>query len=84
MANAQVDVVVVREHGADDRLAKSLRAQENGSLDRLQFADVARVVHDKAFADKLGPVDDAGILRLFSMARILSHRRTRCNCEHRG
>ncbi len=55
----EVDVVVVREHGADNRLAEPLRTQEHGRLARLQIADVRRVVHEQAFADDLGPVDDA-------------------------
>ena len=38
-----------------DWLAKPLLAQEYGSLNCLKFADLRRVVHEKAFADKLRP-----------------------------
>ena len=55
----EVYIVVVREHRADHRLAKPLRAQEYGSPHPFKVADVRRVVHEKAFADKLGPVYDA-------------------------
>ena len=40
-------------------VAEPLLAQEHGRLDRLEFVDVAGVVHEQAFADNLGPVDDA-------------------------
>ncbi len=55
----QVYVIVVRKHRADYGLAESLRAQEHRSLAWFKLADVAGVVHDKAFADKFGPVYDA-------------------------
>ena len=55
----EVDVVVVREHGADNRLAEALRPQEHGRRHILQLSDVGRIVHEKAFADQRGPVDHA-------------------------
>ena len=47
----KVDVVVVREHRADNRLAEPLRAQEHRRRDFFQTADIRRIVHKKAFAD---------------------------------
>ena len=52
------DVVVVRQHRADERLAEALRAQENGSPDGLKDANWRRVVHEVAFVYKRGPIDD--------------------------
>ena len=55
----EIDVIVVREHRADDRLAEPLRPQEHGGLALLQLADVSRIVHEQAFTDNLGPVYDS-------------------------
>ena len=38
---------------------KAKLRQEHGCRDLLEVADGARVVHEKSFVDKFGPVDDA-------------------------